>query len=126
MKQKALIIGGGIAGLCTGVYLQKNGFETEILEMHSIAGGLATAWKRDGYTFENCVHWLVGSKEGDEWNSTWKEVFDIGRLEFYDDEIYQVIEKGGRSLPVYRDVDRMERELLARAPEDAAAIREFA
>jgi phytoene dehydrogenase-like protein len=126
MKQKALIIGGGIAGLCTGVYLQKNGFETEILEMHSIAGGLATAWKRDGYTFENCVHWLVGSKEGDEWNSTWKEVFDIGRLEFYDGEIYQVIEKGGRSLPVYRDVDRMERELLARAPEDAAAIREFA
>jgi phytoene dehydrogenase-like protein len=126
MKQKALIIGGGIAGLCTGVYLQKNGFGTEILEMHSIAGGLATAWKRDGYTFENCIHWLVGSKDGEDLNAMWKEVFDISRLDFYDAEIYQVIEKGGQRLAIYCDVDRMERELLNRAPEDAAAIREFA
>jgi phytoene dehydrogenase-like protein len=125
-NKKALIIGGGIAGLCTGVYLQKNGFETEILEMHSIAGGLATAWKRHGYTFENCIHWLVGSKEGEEMNATWKEVFDIGRLDFHDAEIYQVIEKGANRLVVYRDVDRMEREFLAQAPEDAAVIREFA
>jgi phytoene dehydrogenase-like protein len=125
-NKKALIIGGGIAGLCTGVYLQKNGFETEILEMHSIAGGLATAWKRDGYTFENCIHWLLGSKEGEELNATWKEVFDIGRLEFYDDEIYEVIEKGDKKLVVYRNVDRMEREFLTQAPEDAEAIREFA
>lgn len=125
-NKKVLIIGGGIAGLCTGVYLQKNGFETEILEMHSIAGGLATAWKRDGYTFENCIHWLLGSKEGEELNPTWKEVFDIGRLEFYDGEIYQVIEKGDKKLVVYRNVDRMEREFLTQAPEDAAAIREFA
>ncbi len=127
MKNKrVVIIGGGIAGLCTAVYLQKNGFETEILEMHSIAGGLATAWKRNGYTFENCIHWLVGSKEGEELNATWKEVFDIGRLEFYDDEVYQVIEKGDKKLAVYRNVDRMEREFLAQAPEDAAVIREFA
>jgi len=126
MKKKALIIGSGIAGLCTGVYLQKNGFETEILEMNSIAGGLATAWKRGGYTFENCIHWLVGSREGEELNAIWKEVCDIGRLDFYDGEIYQVIEKDNQSLAVYRDIGRMEREFLARAPEDAAPIREFA
>ncbi len=125
-NRKAMIIGGGIAGLCTGVYLQKNGFETQILEMHSIAGGLATAWKREGYTFENCIHWLLGSKEGEELNATWKEVFDIGRLEFYDDEIYQVIEKGDKRLIVYRDVGRMEQEFLRKAPEDSAVIHEFA
>jgi phytoene dehydrogenase-like protein len=124
-NNKVLIIGGGIAGLCTGIYLQKNGFETEILEMHSIAGGLATAWKREGYTFENCIHWLLGSKEGEELNETWKEVFDLGRLKFHDAEIYEVIEKCGKKLVIYRDVDRMEREFLAQAPEDAAVIREF-
>jgi phytoene dehydrogenase-like protein len=125
-NKKVLIIGGGIAGLCTGIYLQKNGFETEILEMHSMAGGLATAWKRDGYTFENCIHWLLGSKEGEELNATWKEVFDVGRLEFYDAEVYQVVERGAKKLVVYRNVDRMEREFLAQAPEDAAVIRQFA
>ncbi len=124
-NRKVVIIGGGIAGLCTGIYLQKNGFETEILEMHSIAGGLATAWKRGGYTFENCIHWFLGSKEGEEMNAAWKEAFDLGRLHFYDAEVYEVIEKGEKKLVVYRDVDRMEREFLAKAPEDAAVIREF-
>jgi phytoene dehydrogenase-like protein len=123
---KVVIIGGGIAGLCAGVYLRKHGFETEILEMHSIAGGLATAWKRGGYTFENCVHWLVGSENGGFLNATWKELFDIEALEFLDHEIYQVVEKGGKSLTVYLDPGRMEREFLDKAPEDAAAIKEFA
>lgn len=40
--KKALVIGGGIAGLCTGVYLRRSGFDIDILEKHSIAGGLAT------------------------------------------------------------------------------------
>jgi phytoene dehydrogenase-like protein len=52
-----VIIGAGIAGLCAGVYARKSGFATQMFEMHSIAGGLATAWTRGGYTFENCVHW---------------------------------------------------------------------
>jgi phytoene dehydrogenase-like protein len=124
--KKAVIIGGGIAGLCAGIYLRKNGFETEILEMHAIAGGLATAWKRRGYTFENCIHWLVGSKEGEDLNSTWKEVMDIDKLQFHNDPIFQVIDKGGTKLTIYRNADRMEKEFLAKAPEDALLIREFA
>jgi phytoene dehydrogenase-like protein len=123
--KKAVIIGGGIAGLCAGVYLRKNGFNTEILEMHSIAGGLATAWKRNGYTFENCIHWFVGSKDGEDLNSTWKEVLDIGKLQFHNDSIYQVMEKSGSKLTIYRNVDRMEEEFLSKAPEDAPLIREF-
>jgi len=122
---KVVIIGGGIAGLCTGVYLQKCGFETEILEMHTAAGGLATAWKREGFTFENCIHWLVGSKEGGPLNAGWKEVFDIGRIRFTDDPVYQVLEKGSESLTIYRNPDLLRDELMSKAPEDAAAIKEF-
>jgi phytoene dehydrogenase-like protein len=125
-NKRVLIIGGGIAGLCTGIYLQKSGFETEIFEMHAIAGGLATGWKRNGFIFENCIHWLVGSKNGEDLNARWKEVFDIEKLKFYDDPVYQVIEKGHSQLVIYRNVDRMEHELLATAPEDAAEIAKFA
>ncbi len=124
-RKKVVIIGGGIAGLCAGVYLRKQGFETEILEMHTAAGGLATAWTRQGFTFENCVHWLVGSREGGPLNGLWKEVFDIGRIRFHEDHVYMVLEKGDRSLTIYRDPDRLERELLAKAPGDARAIKEF-
>jgi phytoene dehydrogenase-like protein len=125
MEKKALIVGGGIAGLCTGVYLRRLGFDTEILEMHTISGGLATAWREGGFTFENCIHWLVGSKDGGQLNASWKEVFDIGRLEFFDDPVYQVLERGADRIVIYRDPDRLEAELLAKAPEDAAAVREF-
>lgn len=125
-EKKVLIIGGGIAGLCAGVYLRKNGFETEILEMHTAAGGLATAWTRKGYTFENCIHWLVGSKPGGDMNATWKEVFDIDKVSFVEGEVYQVVEMDGRRLAIYRNVDRMEQELLRHAPEDAAVIKKFA
>jgi phytoene dehydrogenase-like protein len=123
--RKVLVVGGGIAGLCTGVYLRRLGFDTEILEMHAISGGLATAWSEGGFTFENCIHWLVGSKEGGQLNASWKEVFDIGRLEFFDDPVYQVVEHGADRITIYRDPDRLEAELLARAPEDAAVIQEF-
>jgi len=125
-NKKVIIIGGGIAGLCTGVYLRKCGFETEILEMHTISGGLATAWKKGGYIFENCVHWLVGSKEGGQLNAAWKEVFDIGRLKFFENPVFEVVERGAHRITIYRDPDQLEQELLAKAPEDAAAIKEFA
>jgi len=124
-NKKIIIIGGGIAGLCTGVYLRKCGFETEILEMHTISGGLATAWKKGGFTFENCIHWLVGSKDGGPMNAAWKEVFDISQLEFYEDPVFQVLEHGADKIVIYRDPDRLESELLAKAPEDAATIKEF-
>ncbi|HMA55070.1 MAG TPA: FAD-dependent oxidoreductase, partial [Acidobacteriota bacterium] len=123
--KKVVIIGGGIAGLCAGVYLRKQGFDTEILEMHTAAGGLATAWTRGGFTFENCVHWLVGSKEGGSMNSLWKEVFDIGRIRFHEDPVYLTLERGDRTITIFRDPDRLEQELLDKAPEDAPAIREF-
>ena len=62
--KRIVIIGGGIAGFCVGIHAWRNGFGALIVEKHDIAGGLATAWTRHGYTFENCIHWFVGSKPG--------------------------------------------------------------
>src|SRR5215469_6658110 len=75
--KKIVIIGGGIAGLCTAVYALKCGYEVEILEMHDMTGGLAMSWSRAGYTFETCLHWLVGSNPNGDMHSLWQEVCDI-------------------------------------------------
>jgi phytoene dehydrogenase-like protein len=125
--RKVVIIGGGVAGLCAAVYAQKCGYQTEVLEMHTITGGLATSWQRGGYTFETCLHWLVGSKPGGDFNRVWREVCDIDQLQFvFPTEMARMEDEHGASLPIPTNVDRLEKELLERAPEDAKAIRSLA
>lgn len=123
---RIVIIGGGIAGLCAGVYAQASNYQVEVLEQHSAPGGLATSWKRGDYTFETCLHWLVGSSRQGVLNAQWREVFDIDRLNFVYAEEYQRLESdGGQTLSVYANVDRMEAEFLRQSPEDADEIKAF-
>jgi phytoene dehydrogenase-like protein len=125
--KRIVIVGGGIAGLCAGVYAQKCGYQAEVLEMHDMAGGLATSWRRSGYTFETCLHWLYGSDPKGRMYAQWKEVFDIERLTFVHPEEFARIETDrGETLKAYTNIDRLEAEMLARSPRDAAEIRRFA
>jgi len=96
MGTKVNIIGAGIAGLSAGCYLQMNGYDTEIYELHSICGGLCTSWKRKGYTFDGCIHWLVGSSPGENFYRLWNELVDMEKLEFVNyDEFIRVEDKAG-------------------------------
>ena len=125
--RKIVIIGAGIAGLCTAVYARRCGYDVEVVEKHDTAGGLATSWRRGDYTFETCLHWLLGSNPFRSVYSQWQEVFDIDRLTFLQPEVYVRLEtEHGDSLSIYSNVDRMEAELLKRAPQDAAEIHRFA
>ena len=124
--KKIVIIGGGIAGLCAGVYARKCGCEAEVLEKNDTAGGLAKSWRRGGYTFETCLHWLLGSDPKGDLYPRWQEVFDIDRLTFVNPEEFARIEApDGRCLRVYSNVDRLEAEMLRVAPQDEFAIWQF-
>lgn len=123
MRKRIAIIGAGIAGLCTGVYARRAGFQVDIYEAEGGPGGLATSWKRGDYTFETCLHWLLGSNPRSSFHQLWREVFDIDQLQFIDSEEFTRVEsEHGETLVVYRDPDRLERELLRVAPEDSVAI----
>ena len=100
MKSKVVIIGGGVAGLSAGIYSAMNGFDTEILEMHSVAGGQCTAWDRKKYRFDYCLHWLVGTSKG-PFHEIWKETNVLtDTTEIIDHEIHsQIIDQGGQ--PIY-------------------------
>lgn len=126
-EKTMLIIGGGFAGLCTGIYARENGYDAKILEMHSMAGGLATAWKRKGYTIDGCIHWLVGSSPASaSLHQYWKEVGLLDGLTFIDHDIFMISEDArGRRFTMYVDPDRLEKEMLSISPQDQAVIREF-
>jgi phytoene dehydrogenase-like protein len=127
MTQKSmLIIGAGVAGLCTGSYAQMNGFSTRILELHSLPGGLCTNWKRGNYTVDGCLHWLVGSSPVNPMYHLWEELGVVQNHKFlYLDEFLVHEGKSGKALHIYRSLDRLEQHMLEYAPEDAKLIREF-
>lgn len=74
MAKKVNIIGAGLTGLSTGIYLQQSGIDTEIFELSGWAGGMCSAWVRNGYRFDGCIHWMVGTKPGDGFNKLYREV----------------------------------------------------
>ena len=120
MGKKILVIGAGIAGLSSASYLQRNGFETEVFELHDRPGGLCAAWERKGYTFDGCIHWLMGSGPGSNMHHIWKEL-GAGDLSYIEWDEYVVARLGdGDSFTVYTDPDRLEAEILRLGPEDKA------
>jgi phytoene dehydrogenase-like protein len=74
MGKSIIVIGAGIAGLSAGCYAQMNDYRTRIFEMHDKPGGLCTSWKRQGYTFDGCIHRLLGSAPGQPFHRMWKEL----------------------------------------------------
>lgn len=126
MDKKIVIIGGGVAGLSAGIYAKLNGFDAEIIEMHSITGGQCTAWDRKGYRFDYCLHWLVGTRKG-PFNDIWKETNVINdQVEIIDHEIHtKVIAADGREFIVYTSLDIWEKYLCQLAPEDTPKIKKM-
>jgi phytoene dehydrogenase-like protein len=125
-NKKVIIIGGGITGLSAGCYLQMNNYDTEIFELHDIPGGLCTAWKRKGYTFDGCIHWLCGSKPGNDLYTIWEEIGAIEGKSMVNHEIFISTNLGnGKSFTVYSDSDRLKEEMLKYAPEDKDLIDSF-
>jgi phytoene dehydrogenase-like protein len=128
MSEKSIIIvGGGIAGLSAGCYGQMNGFRTRIFEMHKKKpGGLCTSWKRQGYTVDGCIHWLVGSSPNSKFYTIWRELGALEGKTIINHEEYGRVEGAdGKQLIVYTDLDRLEKHMKELAPEDTGIIDEF-
>lgn len=125
--KRMVIIGGGVAGLSTGIYAKQNGFEPLVLEQHTVPGGVCTAWKRKGYTIDGCIHWLMGTSPGSEMRQLYEEVGVLqGDPLFPITEYARFFEEGsGLAVHFSRDMGRMEEEMLAISPTDKPVIRGF-
>jgi phytoene dehydrogenase-like protein len=126
MSKKIVIIGGGVAGLSAGIYARLNGFDAEIIEMHSITGGQCTAWERKGYRFDYCLHWLVGTRKG-PFNDIWKETGVLNKdVKIIDHEIHtKLFADDGKEFIIYTDLAKWEEYLCKLAPEDSASIKKM-
>lgn len=125
-EKSVIVIGAGVAGLSTGCYGRMNGYATTIFEHHSQPGGLCTAWQRDDYTIDGCVHWLMGSAPGSELYRIWNELGVIqGRQFIYPDEYFRLEDTDGRVLVFYTDLDKLGKHLKELSPQDAGLVDEL-
>ena len=125
-QKKIVIIGAGIAGLSAGCYAQMNGYQSEIYEMHNLPGGLCTSWKRGPYTFDGCIDWMTGSAPDNMLYPLWQEVGAVQGITFlYEKEYCRYIARSGRTITLYLDPDRLEKELMQQSPHDALPIAEM-
>lgn len=125
-RKKAVVIGGGIAGLSAGCYLQINGFDTEVLEMAPTPGGVTAAWRRDNYLFDGGTNWFPGSGPALNFYPILNELFDFGSHDIIDFDIFmQIRRENGDVFNVYTDTAKLKAEMLRIAPEDKKTITEF-
>ncbi|MBQ7907003.1 MAG: NAD(P)/FAD-dependent oxidoreductase [Clostridia bacterium] len=122
---KVLIIGGGISGLSAGIYLQANGFETEVLEKNHVTGGACIGWERRGCYIDGCIHWLSGVNPKSTTYPLWREIHAIKEDTeiFYQDDLCVFDYGEGKKFTFYADLQKLENELISFAPEDERAIK---
>ncbi|HEX3037409.1 MAG TPA: NAD(P)/FAD-dependent oxidoreductase [Oscillospiraceae bacterium] len=123
--KKVNIIGAGLAGLSAGIYLQQSGVETEIFELAGWAGGMCTTWVRNNYRFDGCIHWMVGTKPGDEFYKLYREVDALAEdTVIYNAEFIQ-LEIGGVMYEMPMQIAKLKDFLHSLSPQDSEKIEGF-
>lgn len=127
MNKKIIIVGGGVSGLATAIYLQKNGYETLVLEKNPVVGGACMGWQRESCYIDGCIHWLVGASPKSPTYKLWQE---IGALTpdveiFNQDDFYTIDFGEGKKFTLWSDLEKTQNELIAFAPEDEKQIKKF-
>lgn len=125
--KEIVIIGGGVSGLTAGIYLQANGYSTKIIEKNATLGGACIGWERKDCYIDGCIHWLAGTAPKTKLYKFWKETAFISNdAEIYhQDELMSFDYGNGKSFTFYSNLERLEKELIAFAPEDTKAIKKF-
>ena len=125
MSKKIVIVGAGLAGLSSGIYLQKEGFQTEIFEMANWSGGVCTAWVRKGYRFDVCIHWMVGTQPGNGFYDLYREVDALEENTPVFNTPTLIQELNGNTFEIPLTMPDFERFLINLAPEDSKTIQIF-
>lgn len=126
--KKIIIIGAGIAGLSAGIYARKYNYDVTIFESHFLPGGACTSWKRKGFTFEGCFHYikLLGAGKTSMFYSLWKELGIFSGIKMLNSDILQTFQDAsGRKLSFYTDPEMLRTQLLTLSIQDKKVINEL-
>jgi phytoene desaturase len=115
-KKSVIIVGAGVAGMATAIYLAKNGFDVTVFEKNSQPGGRCSQIVRDGHRFDLGATILLMP-------SIYREVFASLGLNFDEcfelkdlSTIYKLYFGNGKQLIFSKDEEVMKPQLEAIEP----------
>lgn len=108
--------------MSAGIYARKNGHRVLLFERQKVAGGNLTGWRRGEYTIDNCIHWLTGTNPNTKQHRIWQDLGALGSVEIYQPETLYTCETDGQRLSLHKDLERLERDMLAISPKDKQEI----
>ncbi|WP_019145544.1 phytoene desaturase family protein [Aeromicrobium massiliense] len=56
---RAVVVGGGVAGLATAALLARDGWSVDLVEKQPALGGRAGTWEQDGFRFDTGPSWYL-------------------------------------------------------------------
>jgi phytoene dehydrogenase-like protein len=125
MARSIIIIGAGLGGLAAGIYGQMNGYSTEIFEMSARPGGQCTSWKREGFTFDACIHHFFGCSPDYTLYQLWHELGAMPRDLVKVEDCTAVASPDGKLFDDYYDLQRLKETLIKLSETDEKAIDEY-
>ena len=57
--RRAVVVGGGVAGLASAALLARDGYDVQVLEQRDGLGGRAGTWAQDGFRFDTGPSWYL-------------------------------------------------------------------
>lgn len=107
-KKKAVIIGAGIGGITTAIYLSKSGFEVTIYEKNSVPGGRCGQLMHEGHRFDLGATMLLMP-------GVYKQIFGEVGIDFEKalspkplDDLYKLYFDDGKTIAFSTDKKKME------------------
>jgi len=110
-KRKVVIVGAGVGGITTAIYLAREGYQVEVFEKNAAPGGRCGQVVRDGHRFDlGATMLLMPRIYHDVFGSLGIEL-EAGRDIFPLKDLYKIHFDDGTSLTFTSDIERMKDQL---------------
>ncbi|WP_165250016.1 phytoene desaturase family protein [Paludisphaera soli] len=124
-KKRVVVIGAGPGGLAAAMLLASAGCSVTVLERQSQVGGRTSTFESDGFRFDlGPTFFLYPRVLESIFSAVGRDLHAETRMVRLDPQ-YHLVFGGGGELKATPDVERMEREIAAFSPHDAAQLRRF-
>lgn len=121
----AVVIGAGFGGLAAAIRLGARGYRVTIVEKLEQAGGRASVFKQDGYTFDAGPTIITAPFVFEElWELCGKKMHDYMPLKAMD-PFYRIRFDDGDTFTCTGDADFMRKEVARFNPDDVAGYEKF-